>query len=110
MKGTYNPGNLHVRLGSVLSRYEESVYNRDLETAASMLDIAESYCRIHLDDAQKKKLDKMPGFSWGDDRQPNQVFRDMNARLTYTLDCVKDHGIFTRAQVEILDADAEDTE
>lgn len=110
MARAMNPGNLHVRLGMVQSLYEQAVYAGDLETASSMLGIIETYCSVHLTQKERAELHRMPGFSYGDQRANHEVFRDMNARLLYVLDHVKEHGVFTKPEYAIGDATSLDEE
>lgn len=105
-----NPGSINFRLGQTLSFYEQAVQTRQLETAAAMLDVVASYISVHLSPAEWREYEAMPGFLYGDNRTPSQVYADLNAKLRHILAKAKTHGVFARAEVELGDTDDMDKE
>lgn len=108
MKAGINPGNLHVRLGAVLSLREAAIFKRDWELVAFLQDNIFDYCSVYMTPAQQAKYEAMPGFVYGDDRNDDKVLWDLRAKLRYVFACVKKHNVFSKAEVEEGNADALD--
>lgn len=105
-----NPGNVNVRLGAVMSLMDDTVRNADLATHANLLERMATLLSVYMTEKQLKEYEGLPGMRYGDEAQPSDVFRDLNAKERFLLRIASDNGVYARKQVEMGDASSLDEE
>lgn len=93
----FNPGNINVRLGSVLQKIEDALAVGDLATASNLMDLAADYLSVYMAKGEWETYDAMPGLTYGDSRTHAEVHRALGARRRYLLAIARRAGVFARA-------------
>lgn len=96
----YNPGSVHVRLGEANSAYDQAAFSGNLEVAANALRTIRTYVGVFMTITQQADYEKIRGYAVGDEREPHQVFDDMENRREFLLRIARKHGIYAKAEEE----------
>lgn len=109
-KQAQNPGNINVRLGSVMALKEAAQDRGEWGSAAIHLEQMATYvlpvAGHHEGQDAADKWDKMPKYRVGDSRSIDQAVLDHFKAERWLLDLAKKGGIFAKKpDMEITDAD-----
>jgi hypothetical protein len=111
----FNPGNVNVRLGAVISDYEAAFAAGDLERASNCLRLAKGHLAHYMTQPQKVEYDAMPGYAAHkcpgpkqcqstDHRSRSQVAEDMEVKREYLLEIAVEKNVWARGEPEEGDA------